>query len=79
MRLAGDHQLHRPLPIQENRQQAVAIVQEQIRSLVGCEAPRKSERKRIQVENPRDLFNLFGCCTMSRELACYPLSYEFHE
>ena len=50
MGLAGNDELHGPLLIVQQSQQALRIVQQQVRSLVGGEAPGKTERQCIAVE-----------------------------
>ena len=60
MRLAGDDELHRALRIGQEAQQRAGIVQQQVRSLVGREAARKTQRQRVGIEEMLRALNLLG-------------------
>ena len=47
VRLPGEDQLHGAGGIREKREEAVAVAEDEIRALVGREAPRESDRQRI--------------------------------
>ena len=48
MGLAGDDELHRALRIGQQAKQSLGIMQQQVRPLVGGEAPGKAERQGIR-------------------------------
>ena len=50
MRFASNNELHRTLQITEQTKQPLRIVQQQVRSLVGCEAPRKAQCQRVGIK-----------------------------
>ena len=50
MRFASNNELHRTLRITEQTKQPLRIVQQQVRSLVGREAPRKAQRQCVGIE-----------------------------
>ena len=60
MRLAGDDELHRALRIGEQAQQSLRIVQQQIGSLVGGEAARKTQRQGVGIEQLFRLVDRLG-------------------
>ncbi len=56
MRLAGDDQLHGALRIAQQAQQALRVVQQQVRPFVGREATREPQGHRVGIEQmPRGL------------------------
>ena len=60
MGLAGDDELHRALRIGQKTQQALRIVQQQVRSLVGREAARKTQCQRVGIEQMLRPVNRLG-------------------
>ena len=50
MRLAGDNELYRALWIGQQAQQPLPVVQQQVRSLIGCEAAREAQCQSIGIE-----------------------------
>ena len=52
VRLTSQYQLDRMLSIRQDASQPFGIVQQKIGSLVSGEAPGKSHRKRVKVEDP---------------------------
>ena len=61
MGLAGEDELHRALSALSSKpQQSLRIVQQQIRPLVGREAPRKAQRQCVGIEQMLRRFDLFG-------------------
>ncbi len=50
VRLPGDDDLHRLVGVREDARHAVLVAEEQVRSLVGGEAPREADDQRVRVE-----------------------------
>jgi hypothetical protein len=50
MRLAGDDELHRTLAIGKQAQQSLAIVQQQVRPFIGCEAACETQCQRVRIK-----------------------------
>ena len=48
--LARDDELHRALRIGQQTKQSRWVVQQQVRPLVGREAPRKAQRQRVGIK-----------------------------
>jgi hypothetical protein len=51
MRLAGKHELHRPLAVVQQPQQPFGIVQKQVGPFVHGKAPREAKRQRVGIEH----------------------------
>src|ERR1035441_914537 len=58
MRLAGEDQLYRALGTVQKAKQARRVMQQQVRSLVGREAARKSQRECVGIEEMPGGFHL---------------------
>ena len=53
-------ELHGPLGMGEQAEQSIAVVQQQVRTLVGREAPGEAQRQNVGVEQPRGGLHLLG-------------------
>ena len=60
MGLAGNDELHRTLRIGQQAKQSLRVVQQQVRSLVGGEAPRKAQRQCVGIKQMLCIFNRLG-------------------
>ena len=79
MCLAGDDELHRALRISQKAQQTRRVVQQQIRSLVGCEAPRKAQGQCIGIKQMFRHVNLFGRRARGSQLPGQSLASVFNK
>jgi hypothetical protein len=52
MRLAGDHELDRPLGVQQQRPQPLLVVEHEGEALVGRHASREPDGEDVRVEQP---------------------------
>ena len=60
VRLAGEYQLHRLFAIGQQPQQPLGVMQQEIRSLVGCETPGKTQSQKIGIKQTFRLIDLAG-------------------
>ena len=56
MRLAGKNELDWTLRIIRDRREPFDVGKNQVRPLVCCKTPRKSDSERIRTQNPADAF-----------------------
>ena len=79
MGLAGDDDLHRALGIVQEAKQAFRVVQQQVRSLVGREAARETQRQRVGIEQMLRLVHRLRRRAAGGELPGQSFAREFDE
>jgi hypothetical protein len=57
-----------PLRVGQQAQQPLAVVQQQVRPFVGCEAARETHRQCIGIEQILCILDRFGRCAESGQL-----------
>src|SRR5262249_20244629 len=67
MRLAPEHDLHRPLFVPQNLREPLFVVEQQVRALVRGEASSEAERERALVEELLELAEDVGAFALSRQ------------
>ena len=60
MSLAGHDELHRTPRIGQQAQQSLRVVQQQVRSFVGCKAACKAQRQRVGIKQMLRTLNRLG-------------------
>src|SRR6185312_8159780 len=61
VRLTGDDDLYRSLGVSQQSQQALRIMEQQIRALVGRETEREADRQHVRIEHVTDRLELCRC------------------
>ena len=79
MGFAGQDKLHGPIWIGEQAKQPLRVVQQKVRPLVGCKAPRKAQRQGVGIKEMFRLINGLGRCAGGGQLLGQSFAGVFHE